>query len=49
MSLCIDWEKMLEQPFNKKRLVFRIYKELKKLNIKRTNTTTNEWVNELNT
>jgi hypothetical protein len=49
MRQCIDWEKIFSSHSTKKRLVFRIYKELKKLNIKQTNTTINEWVNELNT
>jgi hypothetical protein len=41
----LEWEKIFASYLLDKGLIFRIYKELKKLNPKRTD---NKWANELN-
>jgi hypothetical protein len=38
----------LSRDSTKRVLIIRIYKELKKLNIKRTNSAKNKWTNEFN-
>jgi hypothetical protein len=42
-----QWEKIFESSLLDKRLIFRIYKELKKLSNERTNNSLNQWENDL--
>jgi hypothetical protein len=49
MKQHIKWENILSSYSTNKGLIFRIYKELKKLYTKRTNTPMNKWATELNT
>jgi hypothetical protein len=43
-----EWEKIFTRYSSDKGFIFRIYRELKKLNTKRTNNSINKQVNELN-
>jgi phenylalanyl-tRNA synthetase alpha subunit len=46
-SQVTEWEKIIDSYLLDKRLIFRIYKKFKKLNIKRTNNPISNRVNEL--
>jgi hypothetical protein len=43
-----EWKKIFASYSADRRLISRIYRELKKLNTKRTNDPTNKWANKLN-
>jgi hypothetical protein len=43
-----EWEKIFANSSSDKESISRIYKEVKQLNTKSTNNTTNKWTSELN-
>jgi hypothetical protein len=43
-----EWEEFFASSSSDRKLISRIYKELKKLSVKRSNNSISNWTNELN-